>query len=221
MDDDVSESPPRADGPTGLTPWMRRRLLPLAAVLIAALCLWRTTRPPRPPSAAAIVRQALPPRDWELFDQHRHLVKFNRYLGRQPVMLRLCGTARLPEDDPVLVWLRDHFAAVQAAGWEVLAVGAARPAEIARAERESGREWPFPVLADVFERDPTPMPIHHRWGRVDPATGEPHSALFLIDRRGYVDYDAADRPIDVSNPLATLQQMFAPPPVGGPRSPGP
>jgi len=190
-------------------PWRRRGgWLIVPAVVIAGLCGWRMSLPPRRASVAATARSAYPPRRWELFDQHRTLVKFDRYLGRQPVLLRFFDAARPPQSDPVLAWLRDRHAEVRRHGWEVLAVSVARPADIERQERESGIEWPFPLLADLIERDPTPAPIHRRWGCIDPATEQPRPALFVIDRRGYVAYDAAGRPLPEPDPLATLARLF-------------
>lgn len=205
----------RGDGESEAAVRVRRGLwrvwvLPLAAVVITGLCVWRITRPPRAPQprSADAAPRAYPPQEWELFDQHRHLVKFQRYLGRQPLVVRFSGGARRPEDDPVLVWLRDHYASVRSAGWEVVAIGTARPAEIEQSVREAGREWPFPVLTDLFERDPTPTPVHRRWGLIDPDGGEPRAGLFLVDRMGYVPYDAQGRPQPVAEPLAALERLF-------------
>ncbi len=183
-------------------------VLPLAAIVITGLCVWRMTRPPRPVPTSESSPRAYPPKEWELIDQHRHLVKFQRYLGRQPLVVRFLGTAQRPEEDAVLVWLRDHYAAVQRAGWEVVAIGTARPAEIEQSARESGREWPFPVLTDLFERDPTPTPVHRLWQRIDPETGEPLAGLYLVDRLGYVPYDMQGRPQPVAEPLSALERLF-------------
>lgn len=182
--------------------------LPLAAVVITGLCAWRMTRPPRPTATAEAPPRAYPPRDWELFDQHRRLVKFKRYLGRQPLVVRFLGETELPENDAVLEWLRNHYAAVRQRGWEVVAIGTARPAEIERAVRESGREWPFPVLTDLFERDPTPAPVHRLWGLIDPETGAAVAGLYLVDRLGYVPYDTQGRPQPAAEPLAELERLF-------------
>ena len=192
--------------------WSRRwRLfvLPAAAVVIAGLCLWRISRPPqREPIPESAETRTYPPRGWELYDQHRHVVKFDRYLGRQPVILRFAGAPENLPRDPLLLWLRDNYARVKRAGYEVLAVSTGRPVEIEASQREAGRPWPFPVLADLYERDPAPAPVHRLWGHLDPATGEAVPALFSVDRRGYVMYECTGRARTLPPTIESLERLI-------------
>lgn len=183
-------------------------ILPLSAVLIAGLCTYRATRPDRP--VPTIVKsnslRALPPRGWELPDHEFRLVKFDRYLGRQPLIVLFCDGSHALDADPLLIWLRDHAAAVYAAGWRIIAITTANPAAVRRAAEQSRLDWPFPVLTDMHLRDPAPAPVHHLWSRVDRATGALLPALFLVDRLGYIEY-VDGRPRPEPDPVESLERI--------------
>ena len=186
----------------------RVALLPIAAVVIAGMCAYRVTRPPQPVVAIPPHSQrALPPRGWELPDQDFRLVKFERFLGRHPVAVLFVDANQL-DTDPVLAWLREHADQVYDAGWRIIAISAANPAEHRRAAERAGRDWPFPLLTDMHLRDPAPTPVHHLWSRVDRATGETRPGLFLVDRMGYIPY-ANGRPRTEAEPLARLTEIIA------------
>ena len=183
-------------------------ILPIAGIVIAALCIYRVTRPNRPvPVIENSPETALPPRGWELPDHQFRLVKFDRFLGRHPVVVYFFDGTTAVEDDELLVWLRDHAEELYDAGWRVIAISTARPAEVRASADRTGRPWPFPVLTDVHIRDPAPAPVHHLWSRVDRATGRPLPALFLVDRMGYVTYDKG-RPKPAEEPLKHLEKII-------------
>jgi peroxiredoxin len=185
----------------------RHLFLPIAAVLIAGLCVYRATRPASPVVVIESGPQrALPPRSWELPDQDFRLVKFDRFLGRHPVVVLFFDGTKSIETDPLLVWLRDHAEAIYDAGWRIIAISAAKPAEVRSAATRAGVAWPFPVLTDMHLRDPAPVPVHHLWSRVDRTTGEPQPALFLVDRMGYVPYEHG-RPLPEANPMLSLERI--------------
>jgi peroxiredoxin len=151
--------------------------------------------------------RALPPRGWELPDQNFRLTKFDRFLGRHPVVvLFFDGTPPL-EDDELLVWLRDHAEAIYDEGWRIVAISSANPAEARAAAQRTGQDWPFPVLTDMHLRDPAPTPVHYLWSRVDRATGAPQPALFLVDRMGLVEY-VDGRPMPQPQPRAALESLI-------------
>ena len=183
----------------------RLYLLSLAALVICGLCVWRVMQPNRTVVVPPAVPRNLPPRGWELPDDQFHIVKFDRYLGRQPVILWFSDGDTPPESDEVILWLRDRFDALHARGYEVLAITLARPVEVRQAAERLGRPWPFPVLSDMQERNPAPAPVHYLWSRVDPLTGELLPGLFLIDRMGYIEY-AHGRPRPADDVWRTLRQ---------------
>ncbi|MCA9053394.1 MAG: redoxin domain-containing protein [Planctomycetaceae bacterium] len=187
----------------------RRWVLPIASVLIAGLCAWRMSRPPRPtPQVSPSTPRALPPRGWELPDHEFRLVKFDRFLGRHPVVVRFFDGSQPAEEDELLVWLRDNDDELNDAGWQTIAISTARPAEVRASEERTGKLWPFPVLTDMHLRDPAPAPVHHLWSRVNRETGELLPAVFLVDRMGYVDYENG-RPKPIEHPLPTLEALIA------------
>ncbi len=191
---------------------MRRRLwfLPIAAVVITGLCAYRATRPPRPVVAVeAQPLRAFPPKDWELPDHGFRLVKFNRFLGRHPVVVLFFDSRQPIEEDTLLIWLRDHADEIYDAGWRIIAISPAPPAEVRNAATRAGQDWPFPVLTDMHLRNPAPTPVHYLWSRIDRMTGEPLPALFLVDRMGYVVYQNG-RPLPEQNPLQSLKQIIHP-----------
>jgi peroxiredoxin len=188
---------------------LRILFLPIAAVVIAGLCAYRLTRPAKP---VAVVMpgppRALPPRGWELPDQDFRLVKFDRFLGRHPVVVLFFDGRRPPEEDSLLVWLRDHATAVYDAGWRIIAISTANPADIRKSAERTSIAWEFPVLTDMRLRDPAPHPVHHLWSRVDRQTGELQPGLFLVDRAGNIPYENG-RPLPESEPGRRLKELIA------------
>jgi peroxiredoxin len=181
-------------------------LLPLAAVVIAGLCAWRYSRPPKPVVISAETQSGYAPRGWELPDHEFNLVKFDRYLGRQPLVVWFAGPEESLDRDPVVVELVQRYDALAAAGYEVLIVTVAKPAAVRKSGEMLGQSWKFPVLTDMHLRDPAPTPVHQQWGRIDAATGAPQPGLFIVDRRGYVEY-LGGRPIAAENPRETIAQL--------------
>jgi peroxiredoxin len=184
-------------------------ILPLTAVVIAGLCAWRMTLPPRPVvESQTATRRPAPRAGFLLVDQHSHPVKLERYVGRQAVLVRFTGTAAA-DTDPVLLWLRDHAEAAAQAGYEVIGVTAEPPSAVRANARHAGQEWPFPVVSDIVIGEPAPTPLHALWGRVDTETGAPQSGLFEIDRAGTVAFDGP-KPQAIEDPLAWLQRIAVP-----------
>ncbi len=167
------------------------------------------TRAPRRVAVQTSTLHGYPP-TFELPDQHFNLVKLERYLGRQPLIVCFFdGTGPL-EEDRWLAWLRDHYDAIESAGYEVIGVSTAKPAEVRRAASQTGKPWPFPILTDMNLRSPEPAPAHHAWGLVDPQSGALRSGLFLIDRKGYVEY-SGNVPVAVDHPEQVLKKRFLSP----------
>ena len=187
---------------------MQRRIifLPIAAVIITGLCAWRMTRPPRETQAEEANPLAYPPA-LELHDQQGRLVKLRGRLGRSPLIVFFLGDTT-PSESESLLWLRENHEAVESAGYEVLAVSTARPAEIRSEEERTGKTWPFPILTDIHLRSPQPAPAHHDWGRIDSKTGAALPGLFLIDRKGYIEYENGF-PKSAQQPLGELRRIVS------------
>lgn len=161
-------------------------ILPLAALLIAALVALRLARDERRPQVSApLVPRRLAPRDFELYDMQNRLAKLERYLGRSRLVIVFFTPEPGADADSRLVRLRDHDAAVKSAGVEVVAITTARPAQNKQAEERAGRNFPFPILTDINRSSPLPA-AHQQWGLYDDATGTTREGLFLVDRAGMV-----------------------------------
>lgn len=201
-----------------MTRW-RILSLCLAGVLIAALTVYRATRPVRPAPAIAETQKGYPPRGWELPYKFgaagtTGLMKFDRYLGRQPLVVVFTGSHAAPESDPALAWLRNHYDLVQSAGYEAIGVTAALPGRVQSGAEAHGGAWPFPVVSDIELRNPAPTPVHRLWGlQVDSAAGSEGAptavkgGVFLVDRMGYVEYERG-APRAIESPLPRFAELF-------------
>ncbi len=165
---------------------MKRRVLvlPIAAVIIIACVAARLMREPRSSRPVPPV-QRCPAPSFELYDHHRQLVKFQRYLGRQRLVVVFFDGAAGVDASAWLTALADAYDAVSSTGTEVIAISTATGYAVRQAEERVGRPFPFPVLTDIDPQGPTPIPVHRLWGMVD---GEqaPRFGLFLVDRAGRV-----------------------------------
>ena len=184
-----------------------RLRLPLfiTGILILALVLWRQWQLAHWQESGAPARAAprrLAPR-FELADQHRKIVKFERFLGRQRVVLLFLDPDVALEDDPLLQRLRECFDVISGAGIKVVAVTTASPFAINQAVEKMGGEIPFPVLADI---SPTPpdLQVHRMWGRIEDTVAKPLPGLFLVARDGTIPVDQAGRPMPVEDETAAL-----------------
>lgn len=188
-------------------------LLLVTGAGIAALAIWREQQlgqwrergaPPR-----AVPRQLAP--RFELADQHRHLVKFERFLGRQRVLLLFLDGQTPPLEDPRLKQLWDNFEQVKSAGIEVVAVGSetATPFAVQSAEKELGQSLPFPLTADLNVNLPVRHPVHREWGCLDPVTEAPVRGLYVVARDGTVPVSAEGLPLPVEDEARILSEVCA------------
>lgn len=189
----------------------RLALLLLAGIVICLVVIWRQqqlanwkTAGPPPRS----IPRRLAPR-FELADQNRHVVKFERFLGRQRVLLIFCDGSTKPLEDPRVKSAWECYDRIHALGVEVVAVGpdSATPFHIQSAEKELGKKVPFPILADLVLRHAQRNPVHHQWGRVHEQTSLPLSGVFLVGRDGKVQVDAAGIPVRVSDETALFNEL--------------
>jgi peroxiredoxin len=185
-------------------------IVPVAALAIAALTFYRLQRGERPlapvPKSAADSARPAPPLSIPLSDQHRNMVKLERYYGRAPIVLVFFDKQTGAHADPYLTRLRDCFDAIQAAGTQVVGISRATPFENQQAEQRAGREFPFPLLSDVHPQGLSPAPIHIQFGLFDPTTDATRTGLFVIDRAGRIARDG-ERPRPVRDPDAAIEEL--------------
>jgi peroxiredoxin len=186
-------------------------ILPLAAVVIAGLVVYRLNRgerpsPPVPKSASVRETHTAPPLAIPLADQHKHLVKLERYYGRAPIVIVFFDKDAGADKDPYLTQLRDCFDQLDADGVEVVGISRASSFENQQAEERAGKPFPFPILSDIHPEGHSPAPISIQFGLFDVPTQSTRTAVFLIDRAGQISWDgAAPRP--VSDPAAAIDAL--------------
>lgn len=200
--------------------FVRPRLfvLPLAAALIAAICVWKVTRPPQ---KQAIPRDSgsgsLAAPDFELPDQGRDLqvgshrqtdpsrrVRLKSYLGRHTILLAFFDGDVGADQEPLLIRLRDRHQRLEEMGVVALAVTTALPQRNRRAI-ERGGAFPFPLLSDLDGS------VVAEWGCLDvldDGSRRTRPALFLIDRAGNVSWsDRAPKP--EAAPFRTIESLLS------------
>ena len=189
---------------------MRRRvlILPLSAVVIAALCAYKLSRseePADPDRPIVLTRQAP---FFELYNQQKppQLVWLKSYIGRHRIVLVFFDPQAGLENDPVLVWLRRHAETLRSQNVKVFAISG----ELPQTHRKMFKEWlaedeppPFQILTDLTGS------IHRVYGRYDDQTQTLLTGVFLIDRAGNLPWEPT-HPLALTDPLADLQQEFVP-----------
>jgi peroxiredoxin len=186
-------------------------ILPLAAVAIAGLVAYRLHRgerpsPPVPKSAVVRATRTAPPLAIPLADQHKHIVKLERYYGRAPIVIVFFDRDAGADKDPYLTQLRDCFHQLEAEGIEVVGISRASSFENRQAEERAGQPFPFPLLSDIHPEGHSPAPVSIQFGLFDVATQSTGTALFLIDRAGQIAWDGA-APRSVKNPAAAVDAL--------------
>jgi peroxiredoxin len=183
-------------------------VLPFAAVIIAAMVLWRYHRETDKSQLAPIDEsRQLAPR-FELYDQHSQLVKFERYLGRTELLVVFFDADPPADEQHLLTRLRDDHPALEQFGLQVVAVSLATPHAVREAERRAGMDFPFPVLTDIDMQTPVPAPVHRLWGLADDASPTVQTGTFYVDRRGTVASHRG-RPVPLEDPTAFIDARLA------------
>lgn len=185
------------------------RILPVAGLILLALVGWRLQQLEhwrQHPESVNLQRRALAPR-FELADHRRHLVKFERFLGRQRVVLIFFDAELGADRDPRLQPLLDKEQLLKANGIEVVAVSSATPYANKQAEERLGESIGFPLLTDIDVNTPIPDPVHRMWGRYDEGQDQTLTGLFLIGRDGTVAVDDQGRPKPVENEQQVLELL--------------
>ncbi|WP_437229405.1 redoxin domain-containing protein [Planctomicrobium sp. SH661] len=190
-----------------------RRLLLLIAAGIAILTLvvfrerqlahWRRTAPP-----VHVAPRQLAPR-FQVADHHRHVVKFERFLGRQRVLLLFFDAELGADQDPYVQALVKNFDAIQKAGVEVIAISDATPYANLEAEKKLGREFPFPLLTDIDLKIPATSPVHRLYGLYDVKKEKSRNGMFLIARDGTLPIGPDGKPLPVEDADEAIRQISA------------
>lgn len=183
----------------------RRAFIPiLAAVVLTIVTVWRVSanRPQKYEDqvAAAVVMRAAP--GFEARDSDNHLVRLSAFLGRHKIILLFFDGEAGADKDPGLQRLKDRFAELQSQSVKVIGISAATPWKN-RTAMEQGGTLPFPLVTDIDPKTTDVLKIHRQWGRIDPATGKPRPGVFLVDRKGQVQFN-----VEGPKPLPSVDQAI-------------
>lgn len=190
-----------------------RRLILLltAGLLILGLVLfrehqlaeWKVSAPP----VTAAPRELAP--RFMVADQHRHVVKFERFLGRQRVVLLFFDAQQGAHQDPRLLALAEHADQLKRSGIEIVAISDATPYANLEAGKKRGSDFPFPLLTDIDLRIPATSPVHRLYGLYDERKEVSLNGMFLVARDGTVPVGPNGKPLPVADESETLRQLIA------------
>lgn len=98
-----------------------------------------------------------------------------------------------------------NHTAIEDAEVQVVIVGTATPFATREAEKQRGEPYPFPVLTDINQQTPEPVPTHRQWGLAGDEPTDIREGLFLIDRDGTVPwFENAPRPESAPSNITTM-----------------
>lgn len=185
----------------------RKRLwvLPIAAVIIAGLCSWRLSRPGTifGRGSRSVPAERRPSPRFELIDQHKRLVKFERYLHRHRIVLVFFDSTHPPDQDPRLVKLRQALKQLGRNETVVVGVSGGLPQQ-----NRQGSVFPFPLLTDLQQRQAdSHFRVHKLWGSYDAVANQPEFKMFLIDRKGTVAWEG-ETPRAIGNPTTVIHALI-------------
>lgn len=190
-------------------PWLRPRhfLLPFAAIVIVALCVWKTTRTYEDARVIGTGTVLGPAPLFTEVNDDLLPVKLRAFVGRHRMLIAFYDGRAGIERSPLLLRLRRDHAELKRLGWIVLAVGDADPIANRAAVKRAGG-FPFEILSDATPKgDRLDYDTVTAWGRFDPDTSRVRPGLFVVDRTGHVAWrDGA--PVAEENPEATLDAIL-------------
>ena len=186
-------------------------VIPIAAVVIAGLVVFKLTRRYEPP----VEESAFDVRPAPLFmieDQHSRMVRLASYIGRSKLLIVFFDGSQGPDHSELLSRLCDAYPEIHATGAIVLAISAARPsqnrygAQLEHLKVDPSRaaaadvdelRYPFPLLSDILDYNE-----HRKYQAFDERTGQPLEAVFVVDRAGLIQYAHLGPDITPSKPDA-------------------
>lgn len=189
-------------------PTSRRILvIPAAAVVILAACVWRVSNPRQNQANADLPAERRLAPAFQLYDQNSTLVKLEAFLHRHTIVLVFFDGSVGPDKDATLVELRKFQPALKAEGIVVFGISTALPQEN---RNNSALPFPFQLLTDAVAADANS--VHRQWGTLIPPKsldkpGGTVPAVFVIDRQGLVEW-SGDLPVRDENPETLVSRLL-------------
>lgn len=179
---------------------LRILVLPLAAVVISAMCWHKLSQDhTRPETGATEYTVRGPAPDFEALDKDNSVTRLKSFLGRHNLLVVFFDDEVGAASDEVLQHLKHHSEELRNADYHVIAVSSALP--------QHNRHSDFPRLFHLLT-DPEPIwKIHREWGCFDDQAGRPRQAVYHVDRAGNV---ATSRgvPVPLKNPGAEIDALL-------------
>lgn len=165
--------------------FFRTLFLPFAAVVIAAVCVWRIANPQPPNGFLDLPAQLRPAPVFQLHDTQSRIFRLNSYLNRHQIVLVFFDGDQGAENDAALQQLARFHETLKRESIIVAAISTALPQQ----NKSSANQLPFPILTD--EVAAIENSVHQIWNRYIPAPtisqpGKTKPGVFLIDRKGEV-----------------------------------
>src|SRR5262245_60162196 len=105
-------------------------ILPLSALLIAGLIVYRLNRTSAPIAARDTRETARAAYLFQLYNEESELVRLARYLGRHKILIVFFDGKKGPDGSELLQTLKRNFAPIQKTGAIVLAISDLRPSQL-------------------------------------------------------------------------------------------
>lgn len=203
-------APQSADRDSSAVRRWRILILPAAAVLLLAVCVYKTTRDYSRPAGGAVPAVLRTAPAFTLLDSQspQEMVRLETWLGRHAILLVFYAGRQGVAADPRIEQVRLRADEIDRAGAKVFGISTALPqqnraAMSARRQQDPAYNIPFPVLTDL----PPAMAVHRLWGTVDPA-GDPVPAVFVIDRAGRVPWQDG-HPVPAGDVTEAINRLLA------------
>lgn len=172
-------------------------VLPVAAVILVALSVWKATRPPAPPVLVSGSAARLVPK-LELFDSHRQLFRLRSRLGRGKILVVFFRAETSFDDSPLLQEVIASAKDLQQSAPVIVAVGPSQSGIYRHWMQDSG-DLPFHVVGDVLGE------VRRDWGLAGPKTAPLREAVFVIDGAGLIRFTHLEP--DLGTPADWIREL--------------
>jgi len=185
-------------------------VLPIAAIIIFALCVYKLSQPQQDVSARAENYQYLQlPPNFVLFDQQNRSVKLKRYLGRHELIVVFYHTRVTDTDaglqvemNPLMQAMLNRLDQIESRNIILIGVTNAIPQHNRKLLEQRGIRSRSLVILSDFLGD-----VHAMWGCWDQQQQKPIDSVFFVDRAGRVLHNQQG-PVPLGDPLSFLYEKL-------------
>lgn len=182
-------------------------VIPVSALVIAGLVVYRTNRAAPLLPVAAPAGAARPAPAFQLYDEQSRLVRLDAFRGRHKLLIVFFDGTGGPDRSALLLELRRKFLPIHDAKAMVFAISDLRPSQLRPPPNERGERterddpFPFAMLSDINDFE-----VHRRYGAFDEQANRPREAAFVIDRTGMIRHMHLG-PDNLANPDVWAEEL--------------